>query len=49
MASWQDIRELEERIYEEVEEYMNNPEAYNDAVLHVYHLLNFRFGNIENC
>jgi hypothetical protein len=36
MASWQDIRELEERIYEEVEEYINNPEAYNDAVLHIY-------------
>ena len=36
MASWRDIRELEERIYEEVEEYINNPEAYNDAVLHIY-------------
>lgn len=36
MASWQDIRELEERIYEEVNEYLLNAEAYNNAVLHVY-------------
>ena len=36
MASWQDIRELEERIYEVVDEYISDVEAYNNAVLHVY-------------
>lgn len=36
MASWQDIRELEERIYEVVDEYILDAEAYNNAVLHVY-------------
>lgn len=36
MANWQDIRELEERIYEEVSEYLSNQEAYNNAVLRVY-------------
>ena len=36
MADWQDIRALEERIYEQVEEYLNNQEAYTVPVLNVY-------------
>ena len=36
MANWQDIRALEERIYEQVEEYLNNQEAYTAPVLNVY-------------
>ena len=36
MASWQDIRALEERIYDAVLEYLDNAEAYRNAVLHVY-------------
>ena len=36
MASWQDIRAFEERIYDAVQEYINNFEAYKNAVLHVY-------------
>lgn len=36
MANWQDIRALEERIYEQVEEFLNNQEAYAMPVLHVY-------------
>ena len=36
MANWQDIRALEERIYDAVQEYLGNAEAYQNAVLHVY-------------
>lgn len=36
MANWQDIRELEERIYDAVSEYLDNSAAYKSAVLHVY-------------
>ena len=36
MADWQDIRALEERIYEQVEEFLNNQEAYAMPVLNVY-------------
>jgi len=36
MASWQDIRVLEERIYDAVQEYLDNSEAYQNAVLHVF-------------
>ena len=36
MASWQDIRALEERIYDAVQEYLDNAEAYTDASLHVW-------------
>ena len=36
MANWQDIRTLEERIYEQVEEFLNNQEAYAMPVLNVY-------------
>lgn len=36
MANWQDIRALEERIYEQVEEFLNNQEAYAMPVLNVY-------------
>ena len=36
MANWQDIRALEERIYEQVEEFLNNQEAYAIPVLSVY-------------
>ena len=36
MASWQDIRALEERIYEQVEDFLNNKEAYTKPVLQVY-------------
>ena len=36
MASIQDIQALEERIYDAVTEYIENPDGYTDAVLHVY-------------
>lgn len=36
MASWQDIRVLEERIYDAVQEYLENTEAYTKPVLHVF-------------
>ena len=36
MASWQDIRALEERIYDVVNEYLSNTEAYSKPVLHVW-------------
>ena len=36
MANWQDIRALEERIYDAVQEYLDNAEAYEDASLHVW-------------
>lgn len=36
MANWQDIRALEERIYDAVQEYLNNPDAYTQPMLHVY-------------
>ena len=36
MANWQDIKALEERIYEAVEEFLNNQEAYAMPVLYVY-------------
>ena len=36
MADWQDIRALEERIYEQVEEFLNNQEAYAMPVLNLY-------------
>ena len=36
MANWQDIKALEERIYEAVEEFLNNQEAYAMPVLNVY-------------
>ena len=36
MANWQDIRALEERIYDAVQEYLDNPDAYTQPVLHVY-------------
>ena len=36
MADWQDIRALEERIYEQVEEFLNNQEAYATPVPNVY-------------
>ena len=36
MATIQDIRALEEGIYEAVEEYLCAPDAYDHAVLHVY-------------
>ena len=36
MANWQDIRALEERIYDAVLEYLGNADAYQNAVLHVY-------------
>lgn len=36
MANWQDIRALEERIYDAVQEYLGNADAYQNAVLHVY-------------
>ena len=35
MASIQDIRALEERIYEAVEEYLDNTDGYDKPVLHV--------------
>lgn len=36
MANIQDIHELEERIYDAVQEYLDNPDGYNHPVLHVY-------------
>ena len=36
MATIQDIRALELRIYEAVEEYLDVPDAYDNPVLHVY-------------
>lgn len=36
MATIQDIRALELRIYEAVEEYLDAPDAYDKPVLHVY-------------
>ena len=36
MANWQDIRALEERIYDVVQEYLDNSDAYTQPVLHVY-------------
>ena len=36
MANWQDIKALEERIYEAVEEFLNNQEAYAMPALNVY-------------
>ena len=36
MATIQDIRALELRIYEAVEEYLNAPDAYDKPALHVY-------------
>lgn len=36
MANWQDIRALEERIYDAVEEYLANSEAYTNASLRIW-------------
>lgn len=36
MATIQDIHALEERIYDAVQEYLDNPEGYEHATLHVY-------------
>lgn len=36
MANWQDIRKLEEQIYDVVQEFIDNSDAYNHAVLRVY-------------
>ena len=36
MASIQDINALEERIYDAVQEYLDNPDGYENATLHVY-------------
>ena len=36
MANWQDIRALEERIYDAVQEYLGNAAAYQNATLRVY-------------
>ena len=36
MASIQDIQALEEQIYDAVQEYVDNPEGYEHATLHVY-------------
>ena len=36
MASIQDIQALEERIYDAVQEYLDNPDGYEGATLHVY-------------
>lgn len=36
MANWQDVRALEERIYDAVDEYLANSEAYQNAGLHVW-------------
>ena len=36
MANWQDIRALEERIYDVVDEYLGNAEAYKNASLRVW-------------
>ena len=36
MASIQDIQALEEQIYDTVQEYIDNPDGYEHATLHVY-------------
>ena len=36
MASIQDIHALEERIFDAVQEYLDNPDGYSNATLHVY-------------
>ena len=36
MASIQDIHALEEQIYDAVQEYLDNPDGYENATLHVY-------------
>ena len=36
MASIQDIQALEECIYDAVKEYIDNPDGYEHATLHVY-------------
>lgn len=36
MASIQDIQALEEQIYDAVQEYLDNPEGYENATLRVY-------------
>ena len=36
MANWQDIKILEERIYDVVDEYLGNAEAYQNASLRVW-------------
>ena len=36
MANWQDRKALEERIYEAVQEYLDNADAYTKPVLRVY-------------
>ena len=36
MTSIQDIPALEERIYDAVQEYLDNPDGYENAVLRVY-------------
>ena len=36
MANWQDIRAFEERIYDAVQDYLENPEAYTNTLLRVY-------------
>lgn len=36
MASIQDIHALAERIYDAVQEYLDNPDGYEKATLHVY-------------
>ena len=36
MANIQDIHELEERIYDAVQGYLDTPDGYNHPVLHVY-------------
>ena len=36
MSTIQDIRVLELRIYEAMEEYLSAPDAYDNPVLHVY-------------
>ena len=36
MANWQDIKELEERIYDAVSDYLTYPDGYEHPVLKVY-------------
>ena len=36
MASWQDIKAFEERIYDVVDEYLGNAEAYQNAFVRVW-------------
>ena len=36
MTSIQDIQALEEKIYDAVQEYLDNPDGYENAVLRVY-------------